>query len=114
VARELVRRTEAGQSVPTGPVSAARTAAAFRFSGTLTTRTPGESNAGIVQRDRRRRHRRHVGEVAFADLLLTRYVVEPDLADPPRIVEVGDERLVERQVAVLADPHQHEIDRCRP
>ena len=44
----IVRRAEAGQVVPTGPVRASRTGTALRNSGTTASTRPARSKAGIV------------------------------------------------------------------
>jgi hypothetical protein len=51
-----------------------------------------------------------VWEGAFADLLLAAGFVELDQFDRVRIVEVGDGRIVEGEVSVLADTEATEID----
>ena len=54
-----------------------------------------------------------VGEVAFAHLLLTAGGVELHDLHVERVVEVGDGRVVEREVPVLADAEAAEIERVR-
>ena len=52
-------------------------------------------------------------EVAFADLLAARRGLERDDLHVERVVEVGDRRIVEREVAVLADAAAAEVERMR-
>ena len=58
-----------------------------------------------------RGHRVDVGEVALAHLLATARVVELHHLDVERVVEVGDGRVVEREVPVLADAEAAEVER---
>ena len=51
-----------------------------------------------------------VGEVTLADLLATAGPVEHHHLDVERVVEVGDRRVVEREMAVLADPEAAEVE----
>ena len=52
-------------------------------------------------------------EVPFLHLLAARSNVEGDDFDVERVGEVGDGRVVEREVAVLAEPAAREIERMR-
>ena len=56
-------------------------------------------------------HRGDVGEVSFADLLAPARVVELHDLDVEGIGEVGDGRVVERQVTVLADAEAAQVER---
>ena len=59
------------------------------------------------------RHGVDVGEVTFADLLPTAGGVELHDLHVERVVEVGDGRVVEREVPVLADAEAAEVERVR-
>jgi len=61
--------------------------------------------------DRVGRNRVEVGKVAFADLLTSARVVELHHFHVERIVEVGDRRVVEREMAVLADAEAAQVER---
>ena len=84
------------------------------------------SRAGHDNRDDRRIEQRgdgqgigmggHVGEAVEArvvDLLVSAGRLEPDHLDEDRVEEVRDRRIVECQVAVLADPRADDIGRFR-
>ena len=93
-----------------GPSSAARTGSALRASGTIAS-VPGAQQPGHRDRDRAGRNVGDGREVAFAHLLELAAIVELDDLDDERVVEVGDRRVVEREVPVLADTEAAEIDR---
>ena len=57
-----------------------------------------------------RRHRVHVGKVALTHLLATARVVELHHLHVERVFEVGDGRVVEREVSVLADAETTEVE----
>ena len=84
----------------------------------------GLARAGHDDRDDRRAQKRgdrqgigmcrHVGrlcEAAVVELLGAAGRVEPDHLDEHRVEEVGDRRIVERQVAVLADAGADDVGR---
>ena len=50
-------------------------------------------------------------EAAVVDLLGAAGRVEPDHFDEHGIEKIGDRRIVERQVSVLADPRTHDVGR---
>lgn len=60
------------------------------------------------------RHAVDGGEAAFADLLLAAGAVELNQFDGARVVEVGDGRVVEGDMAVLADAETAEVDGLCP
>ena len=53
-------------------------------------------------------------EAAVVELLITAGRVEPHDLDEDRVEEVGDRRVIERQVAVLADARADDVGRVGP
>ena len=104
------RRIDAGTSGVIGPVRTAATAAALRWSGTIARISRA---ARICRTDIESAWRRHVLEgrkPAFADLLAAAGLVERDDEVGLGGLEVG-RRIVERQVRVLADADEGDVDR---
>ena len=114
VAWACVWRIDAGQAVSIGPSSARRTGSAFRASGTMAKTRAGAQQRRNRDRQRVGRHRVDIGEVTLPHLLAPAGVVELDDLHVGGIVEVGDRRVVEREVAVLTDPETAEVERMRP
>ena len=106
-----VRSVDPGHAVPFGPSSAARTGGALRASGTIASTCRGAERARARDRDRAGRHVGERREVPLPHLLLLAAVVELDDLHDERIVEVGDRRIVEREVTVLADAEAAHVDR---
>ena len=107
------RRIDAGHAVVIGPCSASRTGAALRASGTIASTRRRAHERGDRDGDRVRRHVVDRREVPFADLLAARRGLERDDLHVDGIVEVGDGRIVEREVPVLADPAAAQVERMR-
>ena len=105
------RRTEAGQAVVDRAVEGAGDGRGLRRAGNDDADRPSGQ-------DRRHRHRqgqpraRHRSSVecAVADLLVTTRVVDLDRLDLRRVVEVRHVRVVEGDMAVLADPDEGEVE----
>ena len=94
-----------------GPPGRARTGSALRASGTTARTRSARSSAGMVTVMARAGTSASVGEVALVDLLAAARRVELDHLDVQRVVEVGHRRVVEGQVAVLADPEAAQVER---
>ena len=58
-----------------------------------------------------RRHIFQAGETTVVDLLEPTKLVEANDFDEERIEKIGDGRVVERQVAVFADPRADDVGR---
>ncbi len=69
------------------------------------------SSAGIVTVMACAGHGVEVGEVALVDLLAPAGLVELDHLHVERVVEVGHRRIVEGEVAVLADAETAQVER---
>ena len=65
------------------------------------------------QGQRVERHLVHAGEVTFIDLLLAAGEVELDELHEAFVLEIGDRRIVEGDVAVLTDAEAAEVDFLR-
>ncbi len=103
-------RRDAGQDVVTGPSRAARTGAALRASGTIARTRPRAEQRRDGDGERGGRDVRVGREVALADLLGSAVGVEAHLLHVEGVLEVGGGRVVEREVAVLADPEAAEVE----
>ena len=69
----------------------------------------GRQQRGDGQRDGVGRHFIQAAEMAFAHLLLARNLVQAHDLYPDRIVKLGEWRIIEGDMPVLADAHGAEI-----
>ena len=97
--------------MPIGPVRASRTGVALRDSGTTASTRLRAQQSGDGHRDGAPRDGVQVREVAFVDLLAPAWTVELDHLHVQRVVKVGDWRIVEGQVPVLADTETTQVER---
>ena len=112
VAWALVRSADAGHDVATAP-SARRTGSALRASGTTASTRPARSRAGMVT------VMAWAGTASSAAKWPSSPVAagrRPRARPPSRraVVEVGDRRVVEGQVAVLPDAEAAQVERVGP
>ena len=113
VACGCVRRYDAGHAVVIGPSSAALHRRGLALLGHDREHTTARSSAGIVTVIACVGTSSMVAKWPSRDLLAARRRLERDDLDVERIVEVGDRRVVEREVAVLADPAAAQVERVR-
>ena len=104
------RRTEAGQAVVDRAVERGSDGRRLLGSGHDERDHPAGEDRGHRHGQREPGHVLEPVERAVADLLAPARVVDLDRLDRQRVVEVGDVRIVEREVAVLADADQREVD----
>ena len=107
-----VRSTEAGHTCRDRALErGGRTGAALRASGTLAKTCAGAQQRGDGDGDRVRRHLVDRREMALVHLLSPACDVELDHLHIDRVVEIGHRRVVEREVAVLADAQAAQVER---
>ncbi len=105
------RSTVAGQASLTGPCRVVSTALALRGPGTTTETTGAAQESRNRQRVSMGGYVGEAFEAAVVDLLIAAGGVEPDQLDENWVEEIGDGRVIESEVAVLADPRTDDIGR---
>ena len=100
-----------GTRSPIGPYSDCSTAARLAAPGTTQNSSVGVQQPGNRQRDCMCRHISKVGKALVVNLLLPAHRVELDDLDLLGVVQIGDRRIVEREMTVDADAEAHDVDR---
>ena len=103
-------RIDAGHATDTGPRRADRTGAAFRVSGTTASTRAASKQRRDGDRHGAAGHLGLRGEVALTHLLTPAVGIDLDHLDRQGIVEVRHPRVVEGEVAVLADSQTAEVE----
>ena len=110
MALSRVRRTEAGHAVDTGPVERGAHRHGLARLGHDGEHGGRPEQRGDGGREREARHGVDVGEVALVHLLEPAVPVELDHLHVEGVVEVGDGRVVEGEMAVLPDAEAAQVE----